>query len=86
LVTRKTHKGTVIAPQEAIDRMAALRSYTVSPTWLTREEHLKGSITPGLLADMAVLDTNYATCAADDILHIKVDMTIVGGNVVYQRT
>ncbi|MEY2847177.1 MAG: hypothetical protein RL076_2723 [Chloroflexota bacterium] len=85
LVTRKTHKGTVIAPQEAIDRMAALRSYTVSPTWLTREEHLKGSITPGLLADMAVLDTNYATCAPDDILHIKVDMTIVGGNVVYQR-
>ena len=85
LVTRKTHKGTVIAPHEAIDRMAALRSYTVSPTWLTREEHLKGSITPGLLADMAVLDTNYATCAPDDILHIKVDMTIVGGNVVYQR-
>ncbi len=85
LVTRKTHKGTVIAPQEAIDRMAALRAYTVSPTWLTREAHLKGSITPGLLADMAVLDTNYATCAPDDILHITVDMTIVGGTVVYQR-
>jgi predicted amidohydrolase YtcJ len=85
LVTRKTHKGTVIAPHEAIDRMAALRAYTVSPTWLTREAHLKGSITPGLLADMAVLDTDYATCAPDDILHITVDMTIVGGHVVYQR-
>jgi hypothetical protein len=39
----------------------------------------QGEYHPGLLADMAVLDTNYATCAPTDILHIKVDMTIVGG-------
>lgn len=85
LVTRKTHKGTVIAPQEAISRMEALASYTVTPPWLTREEHLKGKLVPGMLADMAVLDRNYLTCDAEEILQIKVTMTILGGQVVYER-
>jgi predicted amidohydrolase YtcJ len=85
LVTRKTHKGTVIAPQEAISRMEALRSYTASPTWLTREEHLKGILMPGMLADMAVLDRDYLTCSDEEILEIKVTTTILGGKVVYQR-
>ncbi|MCX6014364.1 MAG: amidohydrolase [Chloroflexales bacterium] len=85
LVTRKTHKGTVIAPKEAISRMEALRSYTASPTWLTREEHLKGVLMPGMLADMAVFDRDYLTCSDDDILNIKVTMTVLGGNVVYER-
>ncbi|MFM2031951.1 MAG: hypothetical protein RLZZ297_716 [Chloroflexota bacterium] len=85
LVTRKTHKGTVIAPQEAISRIEALRSYTASPTWLTREEHIKGMIMPGMLADMAVLDRDYLTCDAEEILDIKVTATILGGQVVYQR-
>ncbi len=85
LVTRKTHKGTVIAPQEAISRMEALRSYTASPSWLTREEHLKGILMPGMLADMAVLDRDYLTCSDEEILEIKVTTTILGGKVVYQR-
>ncbi|MFN5058494.1 MAG: amidohydrolase [Chloroflexota bacterium] len=85
LITRKTHKGTVIAPQEAISREEALRSYTATPPWLTREEHLKGKIQPGMLADMAVLDRNYLTCDAEEILQIKVNMTILAGQVVYQR-
>jgi predicted amidohydrolase YtcJ len=85
LVTRKTHKGTVIAPHEAISREEALRSYTATPPWLTREEHLKGKIQPGMLADMAVLDRNYLTCDAEEILQIKVNMTILGGQVVYER-
>jgi predicted amidohydrolase YtcJ len=77
LVTRKTHKGTVIAPEEAISRMEALRSYTASPTRLTREEHLKGVLMPGMSADMAVFDRDYLTCSDDDILNIKVTMTIL---------
>jgi predicted amidohydrolase YtcJ len=85
LVTRKTHKGTVIAPQEAISRIEALRSYTASPTWLTREEHIKGILMPGMLADMAVLDRDYLTCSEEEILQIKVTTTILGGKVVYQR-
>jgi predicted amidohydrolase YtcJ len=65
--------------------MEALRSYTASPTWLTREEHIKGVLMPGMLADMAVFDRDYLTCSDDDILNIKVTMTVLGGNVVYER-
>ena len=65
--------------------MEALRSYTASPTWLTREEHLKGILMPGMLADMAVLDRDYLTCSDEEILQIKVTTTILGGKVVYQR-
>jgi predicted amidohydrolase YtcJ len=38
-----------------------------------------------MLADMAVLDRNYLTCDAEEILQIKVNMTILAGQVVYQR-
>jgi hypothetical protein len=85
LVTRKTYKGTPIAPHEAVSREEALRAYTVSGAWLTREEHLKGPLAPGFLADIAVLDRDYFSCPEEEIKEIKVDMTILDGRVVYTR-
>ena len=85
LVTRKTHKGTPIAPHEAVTREEALRAYTVAGAWLTREEHFKGPLTPGFLADIAVLDADYFSCPDEAIKDIQVDMTVLGGRVVYRR-
>ncbi|RLC78005.1 MAG: amidohydrolase [Chloroflexi bacterium] len=85
LVTRKNKLGQHIAPQEAISREEALRAYTVSGTWLTREEHLKGTIEVGKLADIIVLDRDYFSVPDEEIKDIQVDMTIVGGDVVWQR-
>lgn len=85
LVTRKTYKGTLIAPQEAVSRHEALYAYTVAGSWLTREEQIKGPLTPGFLADIAVLDTDYFSCPEEAIKDIKVDITVVGGRVAYQR-
>jgi predicted amidohydrolase YtcJ len=85
LVTRKTHKGTPIAPHEAVSRAEALRAYTLAGAWLTREEQIKGPLSPGFLADMAVLDTDYFGCPEDQIKDINVDLTIVGGRVAYRR-
>ena len=85
LVTRKTHKGTPIAPHEAVTREEALRAYTVAGAWLTREEQLKGPLSPGFLADIAVLDTDYFSCPDEAIKDIQVDMTVLGGRVVYRR-
>jgi predicted amidohydrolase YtcJ len=85
LVTRKTHKGTRIAPQEAVTRAEALYAYTVTGAWLTREEDHKGPLRPGFLADMAVLDRDYFACDEEEIKDIKVLMTIVDGKVVYER-
>jgi hypothetical protein len=85
LVTRKNRLGQHIAPHEAISREEALRAYTASGTWLTREEHLKGTIEAGKLADVAVLDRDYFAVADEEIKDIQVDMTIVDGKVVWDR-
>jgi predicted amidohydrolase YtcJ len=85
LVTRKTWKGTLVAPQEAVSREAALHAYTLAGAWLTREEGLKGPIAPGFLADMAVLDRDYFTCPEEEIKDIRVDVTVLGGKVAYRR-
>lgn len=83
LVTRKSHLGTLIAPQEAVTREEALYAYTVAGAWLTREEGYKGPLAPGYLADIAVLDRDYLTCPAEEIKDIWVVMTIVDGQVVF---
>jgi predicted amidohydrolase YtcJ len=85
LVTRKNRLGQVIAPHEAISRAQALRTYTSAGTWLTREEAIKGSLTVGKLADMAVLDRDYFSVPEEEIDDIQVDMTVVDGQVVWQR-
>ena len=85
LVTRKNKIGQDIAPHEAISREEALRTYTEAGAWLTREEQLKGTIEVGKLADMAVLDRDYFAVPDEEIKDVQVDMTIVGGDVVWER-
>jgi len=79
LVTRKNKLGQLIAPQEAVSRLEALRAYTVAGTRLTREEALKGTIEAGKLADLAVLDRDFFRIPKDQIKDVQVDMTVVGG-------
>ena len=85
LVTRKNKLGQLVAPQEAISRLAALRAYTIAGTRLTREEALKGTIEVGKLADLAVLDRDYFTVPDAEIKDVGVEMTLVGGKVVWER-
>ncbi|MBM4457450.1 MAG: amidohydrolase [Chloroflexi bacterium] len=85
LVTRKNRFGQPIALQEAISRREALQSYTIAGARLTREDHLKGTIAAGKLADLAVLDRDYFRVPDDELKDVKVDMTVVGGKVVWER-
>jgi hypothetical protein len=85
LVTRKNRFGQCIAPDQAISRRDALRAFTVAGTWLTREEHLKGTIEVGKLADVAVLDRDYFVVNEEEIKGIRVEMTMVGGKMVWRR-
>ncbi|MCJ2185834.1 amidohydrolase [Novosphingobium beihaiensis] len=84
-VTRKGQSGTVYGADEAVSRIAALRAYTQDAAWLTWDEKKKGSLTPGKLADMIVLDHNLLTVPEEEILDTRVDITIVGGKTVYRR-
>ncbi|MDX2152364.1 MAG: amidohydrolase [Bryobacteraceae bacterium] len=83
-ITRRTREGKVIYPQERIDRIQALRMYTTAPAWLQFSEKERGSIEPGKLADLVVIDRDFLACPEDEIKSIEPLLTVVEGKVVYQ--
>jgi len=84
LVTGKTVGGTQLYPEaNRLDRMEALRLYTMGSAWFSGEEQKKGSVMVGQLADLAVLSDDYFSVSEDRIKNIRSVLTIVGGNVVY---
>jgi len=84
-VTRKTDSGKVIGPEEAIGLMDAIRLYTWNGAYLGKEEDRLGSIEPGKLADLIVIDRDILSLPPEELLETKVLMTIVNGKTVYQR-
>jgi len=84
-VTRKGRSGRVFGPAERITMLEALRAYTGTSAWLSRDESQKGSLEPGKLADFIVLSENPLAVAEDHILGIEVLQTWLGGRRVYTR-
>jgi len=84
-VTRKLKDGTAFFPDQRMSREEALRSYTWNGAYAGFEEGLKGSLTPGKLADITVLSRDIMTCPEDEIPGTEVLYTIVGGKVLYHR-
>ena len=72
-------------PHQKISREEALYSYTMANAFAGFEENIKGSLTPGKLADLVILDNNLLTCDDEAILDTRVEYTIVGGKIAYQR-
>ncbi len=84
LVSGKTAGGARLYPEKnRLDRMEALRLYTVGSAWFSGEEGKKGAIVPGQLADFAVLSADYFSLPEDEIKRIESVLTAVGGNIVY---
>jgi predicted amidohydrolase YtcJ len=84
-VTRITKDGTAFHPEHVMTRQEALESYTINNAIAAFEEDIKGSLTPGKLADIVVLSQDLLTAADEDLPNTQVDMTIIGGAVVYTR-
>lgn len=84
-VTRKTDAGREIGPNQKIDVKDALRSYTLNGAYATFEEDIKGSIEPGKLADFVILSDNPFNVRNNKIKDINVEMTIIGGKIVYKK-
>lgn len=84
-ITRKTNRGGVVYPEERVTREEALKTYTIWAAWRLFAEKTLGSIEPGKLADLVVLDRDYLTCPEDDILDIEPVMVILNGKVLVER-
>ena len=87
-VTRKTLAGEPeggYEPSQKMTREEALKSYTIFPAFAAFEEDIKGTIEPGKLADFTVYSQDLMTVPEDQILDTEIEMTIVGGEVLYER-
>jgi predicted amidohydrolase YtcJ len=74
-------------PEQRLTIEEAIEAYTKNPAWACFEEDIKGTLTAGKLADIAVFDTNLVDAGHNDpsaLLNAKVRYTIVGGRIVYQ--
>jgi len=83
-VTRMNrYTGRPVAPEQAITRSEALHAATVAGAMLTFEEHVKGRLVPGMLADLAVLDRDPLAIPDDALMDLHAELTLVGGRSVW---
>ena len=84
-VTRRAESGQALSPKEAISPEEALRMYTLGGAYASFEEQLKGSIEVGKLADLVVLNADPTAVSPEELKEIRVEKTIIGGEVVWER-
>ena len=73
-------------PEQAVSREDALKMFTLWPAYAAFEENDKGSIEVGKLADFTVLSADIMKIPASDILKTRCEMTVIGGEIVYDAT
>ncbi|MFV0434700.1 MAG: amidohydrolase [Leucobacter sp.] len=86
MMSRKSKAtGRVSGPEQRIDFATALRAYTINAARQSFAEEWRGSLEPGKAADLVVLDTDSGSVDPDELTAINVDLTIFGGEVVFER-
>ncbi|MCZ2811722.1 amidohydrolase [Modestobacter sp. VKM Ac-2979] len=89
VLLREGVSGRVSGPEERIDLTAALHTYTTAGAWQDRADDWKGSLADGMAGDVCVLDGRLVdehgrlAVPAEEISGLGVDLTVVGGNVVF---
>ena len=83
LVNQRTGAGVEFNPSEALTLEQALHAYTMGSAIAVFDEHRKGSMEVGKLADLAVLDTDLRAVDPDGIAETNVLATVVGGTFAY---
>lgn len=82
-ITRRAEGTEVLNPDQCLSRIEALRFYTINNARLHSEETEKGTIEPGKLADLILVDRDPLTCAEDDLRTTQVKWTMLGGKLVH---
>jgi predicted amidohydrolase YtcJ len=73
-------------PDETVKLKAAIDAYTAAPAWASFDDQRKGTISPGMLADMVVFNEDLFTAPAERLAAASVSVTIFDGRIVYRRT
>ena len=84
MVTRKDPQGHVWGPSQRITVAEAMRVCTVNGAWASFEEDIKGSLTPGKLADITILGADPHRTDPDSIVDIPIVATIVDGEIAFE--
>jgi len=84
-VTRKGMQGYQLGTKEAITPTEMLRTMTINGAYMTEDDHLKGSLEPGKVADLVGLDRNLSETPDEALKDITVEKTMIDGKFVYEK-
>ena len=77
--------GDTVGEMQKVDVLQAVRMFTYNGAYASFEENVKGSLEPGKLADVVILDQDLLTWPAEQVRDVQVCYTLIGGEVVYAR-
>lgn len=84
-VSRMMNNGERFYPEHVMTRDEAIRTYTINNAYAAFEENIKGTLAPGMYADMVVLSQDITSVDESRIPDTEVEMTFVGGELKYAR-
>jgi len=84
-LARVTGSNQVIAPDQCLTIKEAMRAHTVTSAYALFQEKIKGSLEPGKMADLIVWTEDPYTLSWQQLYNTTIDLTMVGGKVVYQK-
>jgi len=84
-LNRKSKSGLSIAPEEKVDLLQVLKSYTIYSAFASFDETIKGSLEIGKLADMVVLSENILKTPIEELLRLQVELTVIDGEIVFEK-
>ncbi len=82
-VSRTLDERAAWHPEQALTVEEALRATSVAPAWLAGDEHRRGTLLPGRLADLVVLDRDPVACPTEQLGDVEVVATMLGGRWVF---
>ena len=83
MVNRRTASGAQFVPEECVSVDEAVHAYTVASAYASHQEDVKGSLTPGKLADFVVLSEDIYSVDPTTIKDIEVTATVIGGEIMH---
>jgi predicted amidohydrolase YtcJ len=83
--SRSSENGEAILPEEGIRPIEALKMYTINAARAGFEETIKGTVAPGKAADLIVLNGDPTTVPVSEIKDLEVEVTILDGEVVWEK-